>query len=106
MGCEIILSMSAHTSTAQPSPMLILETLSAYQRTQALKGAVELELFTHIGDGATSPAEIAKRCHASERGVRILCDYLTVIGFLTKTAGAYGLTPDSALFLNKNSPAY
>src|SRR5580704_594640 len=80
--------------------------MNRYQHTMALKGAIELEIFTHISDGATSAAEIAKRSKASERGTRILCDFLTIMGFLTKQDGAYGLTPDSALFLNKKSPAY
>ena len=91
---------------AQPNPSLIFETMNRYQHTMALKGAVELEIFTHIGDGATSAAEIAKRSKASERGTRILCDFLTIMGFLTKQDGAYGLTPESAAFLNKKSPAY
>jgi len=64
--------------------MAIFDALNAYQKTMALKGAVELEIFTHIADGATTAAEIAKKCHASERGVRILCDFLTINGLLTK----------------------
>jgi precorrin-6B methylase 2 len=35
-----------------------------------------------------------------------MCDYLVVIGFLTKQEGTYGLTQDSAIFLNRHSPAY
>jgi hypothetical protein len=97
--------MAAHPST-QPNPGLIFDTMNRYQHTMALKGAIELEIFTHIADGATSAAEIAKRAKASERGVRILCDFLTIIGFLTKSDGAYGLTQDSAMFLSKKSPAY
>ena len=38
--------------------------------------------------------------------MRILCDFMTIQGFLTKQDGAYGLTPDSAVFLDKKSPAY
>jgi len=91
---------------SQPSPLPIFDALNAYQKTMALKGAVELDLFTHIGDGATTAAEIAKQCQAAERGVRILCDFLTINGLLTKTAGAYGLTQDTAVFLSKRSPAY
>src|SRR5262249_37091048 len=71
-----------------------------------LKGAIELDLFTAIAEGNTTPATVAQRCKASERGARILLDYLTVAGLLTKTAGTYGLTPDTALFLDKRSPAY
>ena len=86
--------------------MAIFDALNAYQKTMALKGAVELEVFTHIADGATTAAEIAKRCQAAERGVRILCDFLTINGLLTKAEGKYGLTQDTAVFLNKRSPAY
>ena len=71
-----------------------------------LKGAVELELFTHIADGATSAPDLAARTKASEKGVRILCDFLTVTGFLTKQDGTYGLLPNTAFFLSKRSPAY
>jgi 2-polyprenyl-3-methyl-5-hydroxy-6-metoxy-1,4-benzoquinol methylase len=92
--------------SAQPSPELFFDTLNAYQRTEALKAALELDLFTAIGEGAVTSPEIAARLEASERGVRILCDYLTVVGFLTKEAGRYGLTLDTATFLNRHSPAY
>ncbi|MBX7218898.1 MAG: methyltransferase domain-containing protein [Blastocatellia bacterium] len=89
-----------------PSPQLFFETINAYQRTAALKAAVELEVFTAIAEGKTTSALITERCAASERGIRILCDYLTILGFLTKTDGVYGLTQDSAIFLNRHSPAY
>ncbi|MBC7839483.1 MAG: class I SAM-dependent methyltransferase, partial [Nitrospiraceae bacterium] len=58
------------------------------------------------GDGKTTAIEIAERSSASERGIRILCDFLCVVGFLTKDGSNYKLTPESALFLNKRSPAY
>jgi 2-polyprenyl-3-methyl-5-hydroxy-6-metoxy-1,4-benzoquinol methylase len=94
------------STPAQPSPALFFDTMNAYQRTAALKGAIELDLFTAIGEGATTAIELAKRCKASGRGIRILCDYLTVIGFLTKQGDRYGLTPDAAMFLDRRSPAY
>lgn len=90
----------------QPSPMLFFETINAYQRTAALKAAIELELFTAIGEGATTPESLALRCQASVRGVRILADYLAVAGFITKSDGHYGLTRDTATFLDRRSPAY
>jgi 2-polyprenyl-3-methyl-5-hydroxy-6-metoxy-1,4-benzoquinol methylase len=92
--------------TRQPSPALIFDTLNGYQRSQAIKTAIELELFTAIGAGKTTAKEIADGCGASERGTRILCDFLTIIGFLTKQDNKYALTPDSAMFLDKRSPAY
>jgi 2-polyprenyl-3-methyl-5-hydroxy-6-metoxy-1,4-benzoquinol methylase len=90
----------------QPSPQLFFQTINAYQRTEALKAAIELELFTAIGEGNKTPADIARRCEASERGTRILCDFLCIMGFLNKDGKQYSLTPDSAVFLDKRSPAY
>lgn len=90
----------------QPTPALFFETITAYQRTEAIKSAIELDVFTAIAEGQRTAAEIAARCNASERGTRILCDYLTMIGFLTKDGNSYGLTPDAAVFLDRRSPAY
>lgn len=90
----------------QPSPQLIFQTINSHQRTEALKTGIELEVFTAIGEGNTTAAEIAKRCEASEKGIRILCDFLTIMGLLTKEGDRYGLTIDSAAFLDKRSPAY
>jgi len=88
-----------------PNPQRVWDTLNAYQRTAALRAAIDLDLFTAISEGADTPSGLAKRCDASTRGIRILCDYLTVISFLTKTANAYALTPTSAVFLDRHSPA-
>ena len=90
----------------QPNPALLFQTINSYQRTEALKAAIELEVFTAIGEGKKTAAEIAQRCGAAERGIRILSDFLTIMGFLTKTDGTYSLTADSAMFLDKKSPAY
>jgi SAM-dependent methyltransferase len=94
------------TVAATPTPDLIFNTLLGYQRTAALKTAVDLEIFTAIADGAGTAAEIASRSAASERGTRILCDFLTISGLLTKTGERYGLTTDSSVFLSKKSPMY
>jgi len=90
----------------KPSPELIFGSLIAYQNAFALKAAIELDLFTAIAEGATDAASLAKRVNAAERGVRILADGMTVQGFLRKESGKYSLSPDSALFLDKRSPAY
>jgi len=94
-------------STAQPpSPELFFDTLTAYQNTAALKAALDLKLFTAIGSEGATAAELARTCSAAERGVRILSDYLTILGFLDKSGERYSLTRDSALFLDEKSPAY
>lgn len=91
---------------APPSPQLFFETINAFQKTGALKAAIDLGLFTAIGSHPASVADLASRCQCPERGIRILSDYLTILGFLTKDGGRYALTPSSAVFLDQNSPAY
>ena len=91
---------------APPSPELFFQTANAYQRTAVLKGAVDLGLFTAIAEDHKTAVDIAKSCKATERGVRILSDALCVMGFLAKKDGAYELTRDSAVFLDRRSPAY
>ena len=89
-----------------PSPALFFDTVSAYERTEALRAAIELDLFTLVAEGQRTAAELAGACEASPRGVRILADYLTVIGFLRKHDDRYELTRESQVFLNRRSPAY
>jgi len=89
-----------------PSAEIVLDTLFAYQRSAALKSAIDLDVFTAIDAGDQTTSAIGARCGAAERGIRILCDYLSTIGHLTKSDGTYQLTPESAAFLSKRSPAY
>ena len=96
----------ATTVADKPSPELIFTTLTSYQQAFALKAGIDLDLFTAIAEGPSDPASLGKRVKAAERGVRILADYLTILGFLRKENGAYALTPSSAVFLDKRSPAY
>ena len=91
---------------SMPSPEIVVDTLFAYQRSAALGSGIDLDVFTAIDGGDTTTTAIATRSGASERGVRILCDYLSTIGLLTKADGTYRLTPESAAFLSKRSPAY
>jgi ubiquinone/menaquinone biosynthesis C-methylase UbiE len=98
--------MTTAPEPANVTPERIFETLNAYQKTAALKAAIELDVFSAIAAGATTHEAIAKTCQSSERGMRILCDYLVINGFLIKNGQEYALTDDSAVFLNRRSPAY
>jgi SAM-dependent methyltransferase len=89
-----------------PSAEIVFDTLYAFQRSAALKSAIDLDVFTVIDGGDETASAMATRCGASERGLRILCDYLSTLGLLTKSDGTYHLTPESASFLSKRSPAY
>jgi 2-polyprenyl-3-methyl-5-hydroxy-6-metoxy-1,4-benzoquinol methylase len=98
--------MATPSSTDRPTPEHIFNTLNAYQQTFALRTAIELDIFSAIADGATDTASLAKKTGGAERGVQSLCNYLTVLGFLTKQGERYALSKESSIFLNRRSPAY
>jgi 2-polyprenyl-3-methyl-5-hydroxy-6-metoxy-1,4-benzoquinol methylase len=98
--------MATTSSSPNLSPEHIFQTMNAHHQTTALKTAIEMDLFTAIDEGNHRAEALAKRLHASERGVRILSDYLTIIGFLRKKDGEYNLTEEAAAFLSKRSPKY
>jgi SAM-dependent methyltransferase len=79
--------------------------LQAHQRTAALKAAIDLDIFRAVGEGPGDVASIARHCAASERGIRILCDFLSICGVLIKEDGRYRHSPTSAAFLDPRSPA-
>jgi len=96
---------SNHQAVAPLTPSIVFENLQAHQRTAALKAAVELDIFRAVGQGPGDVSSIARHANASERGIRILCDFLVVNGLLQKEDGRYRHTPSSAAFLDPTSPA-
>ena len=93
-------------STQEPSLALVWDTFTGYQRTAAIKAAIELDVFTEIAAGATTIDALAKRCKAAPRGLRALLGRLVVDEFLTRDGENYGLTATSAAFLDRNAPSY
>src|SRR3989454_9635345 len=98
------------TTPAQPgteaSPFRLFQAINGFHLTEAIRSAIELDIFTAIGAGHTTAEALARRCSVAERGARILCDFLVVNGFLSKTGDQYSLAEDSAMFLDRSSPSY
>ena len=44
---------------AMPNPGRLFQTFNAYQHTAAMQAAIELDVFTAIGDGQTTAEQIA-----------------------------------------------
>jgi 2-polyprenyl-3-methyl-5-hydroxy-6-metoxy-1,4-benzoquinol methylase len=88
------------------TPALFVDAVMSYQKTAAIKAAIGLDLFTAIGAGAETVDAIAEKTGAAPRGIRILCDYLTVQGFLHKSGDRYQSTASTQTFLDSRSPTY
>ncbi|MGB0910025.1 MAG: methyltransferase [Nitrospirales bacterium] len=98
--------MSQQTDPNVPSPQRIFETINGHQKSAILKAGIDLHVFTAIAEGNYSVEALSNRCSASQRGMRMLLDGLTILGFLEKFDSQYSLTPDSEAFLVETSPAY
>jgi SAM-dependent methyltransferase len=94
-----------HHAEAPLNPGLVFDMVQAHQKSAALKAAIELDIFRAVGEGPGDAASIARHASASERGTRILCDFLVINGVLKKEDGRYRHTPSSAAFLDPASPA-
>jgi SAM-dependent methyltransferase len=89
-----------------PDLTRLFDAFTAYQRTAAIRAAVELDVFTHIGSAGATLAELAERTGAAARGLRSLCNRLVVDGLLAKDGDRYTLRPDAAAFLDRGAPTY
>jgi SAM-dependent methyltransferase len=83
---------------------LVFDAAMAYQKTAALVAAVKLDIFTTIGSKKMTAEELATCTGASARGLRMLCDFLTVIDLLKKTGATYSLSNTAKIFLDESSP--
>jgi SAM-dependent methyltransferase len=93
-------------SARPPTPERFLDTLQGFQRTEVLRAALELELFTALDAAPLEAGDLARAIHADPKGVRILSDYLVTLGFLTKAGESYSLSDDARLYLDRRSPSY
>jgi SAM-dependent methyltransferase len=89
----------------RPSPCRIFETLVGYWNTEALKAAIELDLFTALGTSSRTAGELAERCRANEAGIRRLCDFLAALGLVRSRSGRYRSAPAAARYLDRQSAA-
>ena len=78
--------------------------------SKTVLSAVELELFTAIGDGEMTGAEIGERLGLNPRAIYDFLDTLVALRFLERdgdgTDGRYRNTDEAAAFLDKRSPNY
>lgn len=84
----------------------LFETSGSYWKSCTLHTAVKLDIFTILGSGPQSPADIARQLKGDVRGVAALLNALTAMALLTKTQGRFANTDFAEQFLSKASPDY
>ena len=73
-----------------------------YMPSRCLLTALELDLFTAVGDGANAE-QIGAKIHANARAVGMLLNALVSLGLLSKNGNDYKNTPETARFFVQNS---
>ncbi len=100
----------AATTPGAPSPEHILQIGFGFWASKTLLSAVELDLFSVLADDSMTAAEVARAVGLHERSHDDFLDALVALGLLARdgngASAQYRNTPDTALFLAKQSPAY
>jgi predicted O-methyltransferase YrrM len=82
----------------KPLPSELMQSLNAFQESRILLSAIELNVFTAVGRGATS-AQVAAKIRCNARATEMLLNALAAIGMLKKRAGIFRNAPLAAEFL-------
>jgi hypothetical protein len=94
----------------QLDPSHIMQTATAFWGSKVLLTAVELDLFTVLGEEKLSAAQLREALRLHPRGTYDFFDALVALRFLDREgdgpAGRYQNTPQTAAFLNKKSVKY
>ncbi len=96
--------------SAQLDPSHIMQTATAFWPSKVLLTAVEFDLFTKLGDGSMTAAELGGALGVHPTRTYDFFDTLVALKFLERDgdgeAGRYRNTPQTSVFLNANSPMY
>jgi predicted O-methyltransferase YrrM len=76
--------------------------IRGYMPSRCLLTALELDIFTAVGDGANAE-QIGEKIHANARAAGMLLNALVALGLLSKSGDDYKNTPESARFFVQSS---
>lgn len=82
------------------------ELARAFFRSRILLSAYELELFTALGDGRVTSAEVASALGTDARATDRLMNALAVLGLLEKEEGRFANSPAAGRYLVAGQPEY
>jgi len=78
------------------------QTIRGYMPSRCILTALELDIFTAVGDGADAE-KIGTRINANARAAGMLLNALVALGLLSKSGNDYKNTPESARFFVQGS---
>ncbi len=97
-------------SRMELDPSHIMQVGMGFWASKSVLSAVELEVFTRLGDGSMTGEEIGEQLGLHPRAIADFLDTLVALRFLDRDGqgsdGRYRNTPETATFLNKERPTY
>jgi hypothetical protein len=93
-------------ATPAPSPDALLQLGMAFWGSRTLLSAVELDLFTQLGNGARDADDLGAALGLHPRAARDFLDALVALKMLERDDGLYRNTRDTAAFLDRAKPGY
>ena len=92
----------------EPNPSHILQIGMGFMASKTLLSAVELKLFTVLGKGTMTAAQLGDRLALHPRSLHDFLDALVALGLVAREgdgpSSRYSNTPDGAAFLDEASP--
>ena len=89
-----------------PKPVTIGKYLDGIYPSLALLAGMQLDIFTHLNNGAQSAEEVAQALNADAQKVSMVLYALVAAELLTVDEGRFFNTDESAFYLAKGSPGY
>ena len=97
-------------SRMELDPSHIMQVGMGFWASKTVLSAVELELFTRLGDQSMTGQAIGEQLGLHPRAIADFLDTLVALRFLDRDGdgsdGRYRNTPETATFLNKQRPTY
>jgi hypothetical protein len=82
----------------------VLQMSRGFMASRVLLSSAELDIFTLLAEEPLTAEEIAAAAQAKLRGIEILLDALSALGFLQKKDGRYRTEPSAAPLLSASAP--
>jgi precorrin-6B methylase 2 len=96
----------ANAVQAVSTPDRILQLGLGFWDSKTLLSAVELGVFTELGEAPLPGEDLAARLDLHPRSWRDFLDALVALGMLERDDGIYRNTSETALFLDRSKPSY
>ncbi|HSF79874.1 MAG TPA: class I SAM-dependent methyltransferase [Anaerolineales bacterium] len=91
---------------AVPDSALITNLFIGRYKAQIVRLAIELDIFSSLGDGAQDVASLAGRSGCHPAGLRLLLDYLSSLGLVTRGEDGYTLSATGAFYFVPGRSSY